>query len=564
MSSIKGKPFKPYSKPISGLSGTTGRNSSTTTPPDLTNDGFSKEYYTNFLSDSFTHGNPQSMWSGFFSALAYAQKNGLGFEELLAMLSKMGMNSNAKNSYLQQIYEAWLAQATKEEQRDYDKSALAEQRIYDSPTNQLARLMGAGISRDAAIQMLSGGSGDGSGSGSALVGSGAQSGLQSTVDPVNVLNGSLNTANTVINGFATIASFAKMGVSMSQMDAATSGQRIQNSLNEKQLQGINSANALVTTFGNLVADGTLSQADMDGFQNASQLLQYALDHKDTEAFKPLFDSGEFQNVYSTSFGRNALSSLWRDLLDTKTSGRQLDQKLNQVDNQITLQNLTKEQFINSIFSGLISNKRALVGLQQDIQDLLDGTIQLQIDGEILSQEKINTLLMEFNYNQAATENEIFDAVYNTPDENGLTGADFASQQQLNELYKYATVSACERSALTEEWQMNYKRAFFEDGRNILLSLLLKNAYSQGSLDLYTEPAFGANGAVDPEYGTNTTNTLGRAVILMNQTPLLQGVRLITPSVSDEFNGTNPFGAAVKEAYKAQRLRRAARRRFTGH
>lgn len=516
---------------------------------------------SNWHENYFTSGNDRpgynSLWENWIQNLVSGVVHGRSINEILAGMGLGGMMTGAKDSYMQWIVEQLLKNAQTQEIRDYDKRVLDEQRIYDNPTSQLARIMGSGISRDAAIAMMSGGSGTGSSSASPLIGSGTQSALASTVDPNEVLNAQLNKANTIMNAFATVASFAKMGVSLRQMSAQTAGQELSNQLTEKQIQGINDANTVANTFSNLVADGTITAETVKGFKNAQDILDYALDHQEAKGFKPLFDDGTWQRLSGSVHGRNALNSLWSDLLDNRSTGTQLDQKLDAMDNQLTLQNMTKIDFVNKINQGVLMNQHLQNQLQQDLIDLLNGALQLEINGEILSQEKINTLLAEFEYNQAETENRIFDAVYNTEDENGHTGVYYASLQELNDLYKYAVVSSAERSAMTQQWIDNYERSFFESGRGIMLSLMLQNAYKEGSLDLFTTTNFDPRGG-NPLQSEYTTNAAGDAVILVNQTPLLQGVRLVT---SDDFQQN---AGDVRKSAAGRAVRRAIKKAVTKH
>lgn len=513
-------------------------------------------YWTDWYNNQ-RGGRPMdnSMWANFFSNMAINESNGRSMDELFAALSAGGMSQNAKDAYLQWILEQWMTWQKTTEQREYDKSVLEEQRIYDNPTNQLARLMGSGISRDAAIQMMSGGSSGSGTGGSALIGSGAGTGLSSTVDPNEVLNAELNKANTVINAFSTIASFAAMGVNMRQASVQTRAQELQNSLTENQIKGINSAGEVVGAVNNLVTNGTLSQADLDGFRNAQDLLSYVLDHKDTNGFKHLFENGTYDFVSSTSYGRNALSGLWKDLISTRMDGTTADQAYNETANRLILQGLNQQQFAEQITGQILTNQHLWNQTQQDVLDLLDGSIQLEIDGEILSQEKLNTLLKRFVTHQAGVEDSIFTGVYETPDEEGKTGADYITQSQLNDLYKYCVISSSEKSAMTWDWINNYKRSFFESGRSILLGLLLKNAYSEGTLKTFFQATDGGIGGSFETNAQYQPNILGQGLILTNQTPLLQGINLIRNNPQDFIpwendNEVNDKGGKARRAAKS--------------
>lgn len=87
----------------------------------------------------------------------YSQNNDLlNFLSSVYANEEHGLNQGQATDFNKQLLDMYLAQIQENEKRTYNEGLRDEQRIYDSPTNQLARFMGAGISRDAALQLLGG------------------------------------------------------------------------------------------------------------------------------------------------------------------------------------------------------------------------------------------------------------------------------------------------------------------------------------------------------------------------------------------------------------------------
>lgn len=79
------------------------------------------------------------------------------------MFGGSSFGSLSRDDWNKEVLSAALQYFMQERTNEYNEGLRDEQRIYDNPLNQLSRLTGAGIGRDAAIELLSGGSGSGSG-----------------------------------------------------------------------------------------------------------------------------------------------------------------------------------------------------------------------------------------------------------------------------------------------------------------------------------------------------------------------------------------------------------------
>lgn len=228
-------------------------------------------------------GNQQDYIQRLLAAL-----NGDGLSQLLAQLGiDVGqMNAGETQDWNKQIMDTLLQRMLQNEQRSYNKDVLNEQRIYDSPTNQLARLMGAGISRDAALQLL-GGSGSGSGSGSALIGDPMQlpaSAISGTQSDLNAVQKDTAIANTVFNAVSCFSGLVSLGFSVPQAVAQTALLKNQAYLSSLDINAINSAadafsilnaaGATAEAFGSTAsAIAEISRLAQNGDQNAMQFIQ---------------------------------------------------------------------------------------------------------------------------------------------------------------------------------------------------------------------------------------------------------------------------------------------------
>ena len=288
----------------------------------------------------------------FLTSPSYAgvlQKFGLDGSKFMQLLAELGISTGRPMSDVQQddwnkqLLDSMLAAASEQDARNFNIKMRDEQRVWDSPTNQLARLMGAGISRDAAIQMLSGGS-SGSGAGS-VTGAAApmSSGIPASQSTLNDIQGKTAIAGVVFGGLSAVTGLASLGISIPSAIAQVTAMNIGNALNEKTLIGLQSADALMSAFENAIETGVLSTADIDGFKNGTDAINYAFEHKDTDVFRPLFENGSFANVYGTKLGREMFSQLWKTVRSSQTDGTILDNYIKQQELQNVISQLQTEQ-----------------------------------------------------------------------------------------------------------------------------------------------------------------------------------------------------------------------------
>lgn len=190
------------------------------------------------------------------------------------------MSSGQRADWNKQILDTMLKYYQDLEERQYTQGVLNEQRIYDSPTNQLARLMGAGVSRDAAIAMLSG---QGN---SPTVAQGVEAvpGTSPTESLNNEMQRKLGIANAVFSGIDCLSSLVGLGFSVPQAIYQTSLLRGQAFLQKKDLDALqstddafsilNAAGAGADAFGSAsAAIGAITDLAKHGDVFAAQFIQ---------------------------------------------------------------------------------------------------------------------------------------------------------------------------------------------------------------------------------------------------------------------------------------------------
>lgn len=321
---------------------------------------------------------------------------GSDFTQLLAQLGIGGIDPKDaavhdwNSELLKQILQFYITQ----EQRQYDKSLQADQRLYDTPTNMLARLMSAGISRDAALQMLSGGAG---GSGAAVPY--GQTGNQASLLPAsqsyaNDVQAKTAIANTVFSGIGALSGLVSLGFSIPQAIQQVNALSMQNFMSQKAMIGLKAADDVLGALQGAVQIGALSTEDMDGFSNATDALNYINDHKDTNAFKSIFDNGSFANVYGSKLGRQMFTEAWNNVRQSKDAGTLLDQHLRQQDLQNDLAEINTASARRQYFVELSTTIQDILKKNEEVallwQAYRNGEKQIEINGELVKQERYNT------------------------------------------------------------------------------------------------------------------------------------------------------------------------------
>lgn len=260
-----------------------------------------------------------------FSALLARFAGNSDVSQILNLLAMVGQG-NVGEDWNKQLTETLINYILKQEQRNYDAAWRDEQRLYDNPQNALARLMGAGISRDAAIQMLN----SGAGSGGAMSQGDSVSmseGIAPSQTRLNDIQGKTAIANSVFNGINTVANLMSLGFSAPQSIAQATALGIGNAMNQKMLTAINSADAVTSFIGNAVQTGALTQEQVDQCSTSDDALNLIGSMGDSSA--QFMKSPEYASVYGTQMGREQFNRSWKNFRNSRDEGVLLDEYLKQ-------------------------------------------------------------------------------------------------------------------------------------------------------------------------------------------------------------------------------------------
>lgn len=308
---------------------------------------------------------------------------------LIQLLNQKGIPEELRTLIMQQLMQQGVNAEQRsydwqltQDQRQYDWNLLQDSRIYNSPTNELARLMGAGISRDAAIQLMSGaagGSGVGAGSGSPVVGGASQVPLSDTFG-----NQSLATAQTAIAGVQTVVNMMSQGIDAATAISNAQMMQAQNTMTQSQLQAFKGVNDVTSAFNRAVLDGTLTVEDLQSLRTADDYYRWITDHADTNLVKPLIDNGSVAAVFGSTFGRGMMNNHLENTRLGRDSGQLFDNYLRNTELDADLKDVglaqNRRDYYVSFATTLNDILASDVELQRLYQSYLNGEKELEING----------------------------------------------------------------------------------------------------------------------------------------------------------------------------------------
>lgn len=327
------------------------------------------------------------------------------------------IGSSEANDWNKQLLETMLNYYLTMEQRNYNEGIRDEQRVYDSPTNQLARLMGAGISRDAALQLLGGAAGSGAAAGSLIGQPGVMpAGLASSESKLNDTNRKLGIANTVFNGVQTVASLMGAGVNIAQAIPQVQMLQAQNYMSQKQLSAFESVNRVSGALNDAISSGAASYEDLNNVTSAQEFLN---NNKDNPNFAPLFANGDYQNTFGSTLGLGMMKNHWDNVLQSRHAGDLFDKYIKQQDLQNDLAEIGTATGRRDYYIGLAKGLNDLIMQDEQIallwQQYQNGEIQIKINGQILKQEQYRTKSAKMSLD---TQQEYFDAFQDALNQDG--------------------------------------------------------------------------------------------------------------------------------------------------
>lgn len=365
-------PIDPSGSVRSGGSGRTGTsvrgtNSDPTTSFDPNNpqpDMWKHNPYFGFLG-GYTAGGDLSDFAGGSSDLDHIRNlfqsllNGnTNAAQLLAALLQGSNRADWSDESYTMIMQYLFSLMSTSDQRAYDWTMLQDSRQYNNPTNELARLMGAGISRDAALQILSGSAGNAGGVGSA--GSLASVPTPTGTDGQLQLQRDAFVRDTVISGISAIMGIVQGGVGIAQGVEQVKTLQAQNYWNQQQISAYDSVNQLTQGLQALQASGQIESSEIERLSNANDLIKFLQDKaKDNEQIAQLVNSKPYLTALGTNYGREYLNQYWKSQRDSRDAGTILDEYIRgqKLQNDVTALQPTK-----------IAAEMANIGKQNDLID----------------------------------------------------------------------------------------------------------------------------------------------------------------------------------------------------
>lgn len=248
---------------------------------------------------------------------------------LLSGLDPDDFGSDRKNMIVQ-----WLLQlmntydqrnfdkGVTEDQRKYEWWLLNNQRTYDSPLNQMLRLMSTGMSRDAAIAAITAsGAGAGAGAGASQP---VQGGFQYAPSPTgnNDVQNGVAIAGAVLDGIGALANVMNSGVSLAQGIQTVNAMQIQNAMSGKQLTAYNNVESLSEQLGAILSNPNHALykpvSEMVNLNDLPKLLQ---DHIDDATAQQILANPAYTSVFSSPMALSMANDHWRNINDSRHAGK---------------------------------------------------------------------------------------------------------------------------------------------------------------------------------------------------------------------------------------------------
>lgn len=449
------------------------------------NDLFTDLFYgsnQNFLNEG-NDGKP-------YGATYWGMLNNLGFgDKMTEWLQKIGYNSgkaltdDQASDWNKQLLDMYLNYIMQLESRNYNEKVtadtrqyeldrLADQRLYDSPTNQLARLMGAGISRNAALQMLGG-----SGSGSAGVGVTAgipgtagslPSGLNPSESSLNETNRKSAVANTVFNGISAITGLVGLGFSLPQAVAQSKIMRNQQYMSDQQRAAFDASSAAYSIITNA---GVPNASEVFGSVQSTVATLGNLAQSGNQAAAAFLSQGGAQKLLSSApIASPLLSSLYRD----ERSAKDYDQLTGSAIRQARL-----NETYTAAMTSKIGAESQLLGTQQDAvsQSIIESTHRVAlIDTEIEVQKangdwiklqsdlypglsKAQIFALDAQGMQSYAQSDLLDQQFELNDAGFPMLKEARILELQDELSKWQTLTSSDmRRARIETWMLDQRNA----------------------------------------------------------------------------------------------------------
>lgn len=407
------------------------------------------------------------------------------FLQLLLLIASGNLNKSGTidDDLQQKLIDMFLQNMQNQEQRQYDQSVVNDERNYQSPTNQLARLMGAGISRDAALQILQGaGSSE-----SPLVGSQSSSGITDTPTYGNQLNQGFQTAFGFIGS---ISSLVGLGFSIPQAIHQAHFLKNQNLLSDKQISSYNSSGR---AFQILNAAGASADA-FGSVSSAAAALSKLATEGNTDAANFIATGGLDQMRYDAPFSSRTLADLYQSERSSSDYATRFGLEVDRSEAEIDFTKADKERVVQGIVnlqaeldatvasteftrlqSSLVAYSKKVMSAQAEL---------LKKQGKVAEAESLlkqaQSLAVQSQTKTIDLANQLTEGTYNE-EVDGQTGLQImthgAAVNAYNDMKKF--VAAKNKHIWDKEIN-----AMAADYTRMYRLCLLQATYSKGALDKY--------------------------------------------------------------------------------
>ena len=431
------------------------------------------------------------------------------------------------NEQWDMFYQYLLGLMQQANQRAFDIEQRDESRLYNNPMNELARLMGSGISRDAALEILKGSAG-GSSSGSAIIGSGAFN-----APSVSAPSGSMelqkqqNIADIVFGSLSALSNLMQSGVSLAQGIEQVKLLNSQNYFSQQQMNAFDSVQQITQALQTMQTNGEIEPADIEGLSNADDLIKFLQNaSKNNEQIAKLIKSPSYAHALGTSYGRDYFNSYWKSLRNSRDEGTIYDEFVNGLKFDNAIKQLQPQLMGAEISRIGMENKVSEQMIIESANRIAQGEANIQylnkqgewIDAQV-TLSAAQTRLTNQQTNKSITENKLLGQNY----EYNEAGFAMLKQNRIDELtYKALEWNTKLRSPSSKGYVQQMQKAWLTEGSNAADAAYVMSLYYNAVGDFATShPGLYQLGACFHMSGMDKLLKFGGAVASPEVIPLLK-------------------------------------------
>lgn len=439
---------------------------------------------TTTRSDSENNGKKRTLLNPTdtnFSGILHEQR---GESDIADFLNSLGiyqpgdLSASQRTDWNKQLLDTLTNYKLTQENREYNEGLRDEQRIYDNPISQLARLMGAGISRDQAIQMLSSG---GSGSGGSGVPysdpSSAAEGIAPSQSHLNAVQATQVKLQTGLGFVNAISGLVGLGFHAAQVIPQVKMLKNQEYLNSKQKSSFDDVN---TAFSIIANSGKGITPDTFGSIGSICSTLTALSKSGDAAAKSFIDSGGLDRLTdNSSYCLPIANEIFRNEKDSSYYVRSVEAALRKDETQANL-NLADAD-LAMLEQDEVAAK--VDNLNADTE-FINGRTALQSWEQKQYAARISSLkaaarLSNSTANQIDLSNKVESSFLNHS-ENGLSGLDLITNHRFASLKRGLYQLNAEIGSKVWEKQI---KTFLLEQDNLQSAYTLSTLYNKGELDI---------------------------------------------------------------------------------